>query len=94
MLDYLLLTQAFHFYTWILVSMLILITGAIGFFYQKKFNIKTNYYLFIMAAILTLSEFLHLFVEEYGWVELIEMSGVLLASLLTLKLYRAMTGDV
>lgn len=90
--DYFLLTQILHFYTWILVSLLIIITGTIGFFYQKKFNIKTNYYMFILAAFLTLSEFLHIFVVEYVWVEFMEMSGVLLASFLTLRLYKAMTG--
>ena len=76
------------------MSLLILIIGAIGYFYQKKFNIKTNYYLFIMAAVLTSGEFLHLVAIDYVWIEYIQMAGVLLASILTLKLYSAMTGAV
>ncbi|MCG7848255.1 MAG: hypothetical protein MIO93_03635 [ANME-2 cluster archaeon] len=91
-LDYSLMTQVLHFYSWIVISLLILITGAIGYFYQKKFNIKTNYYLFIIAAVLTLGEFLHFVAIDYVWIEYIQIAGILLASLLTLKLYKAMTG--
>ena len=86
------MTQVLHFYSWTLISLLIIITGAIGYFYQKKFNIKTNYYLFIIAAVLTSGEFLHFVAMDYVWIEYIQMAGVLLASLLTLKLYKAMTG--
>lgn len=93
-LDYFLMTQVLHFYSWILISLLIIITGAIGYFYQKKFNIKTNYYLFIIAAVLTSGEFLHFVAMDYVWIEFIQMAGVLLASILTLKLYNAMTGAV
>jgi len=87
-----------HLYTWILISILILITGAIGFFYQKKFNIKTNYNIFILSAVLTLSvvlnggELLNIYIVGFINVELIELSGILFASFLSLKLFRAMTG--
>ena len=86
------MTQVLHFYSWLLMSLLILIIGAIGYFYQKKFNIKTNYYLFIIAAVLTSGELLQFVAMDYVWIEYIEMAGVLLAALLTLKLYKAMTG--
>lgn len=94
------LTELLHIYNWILISIVILIIGTIGYFYQKKFNIKTNYYLFILSAVLTFSvclhggKFLHFLHVDYAWIEFIEMTGIWIASVVTLKLFKAMTGAV
>ncbi len=73
--------------------MIILIMGAIGYFYQSKFNYKTYYQLFIIAAFLTLSVFLHFFISNYVLIQLIEMMGLLVAMILSIKLYQTMTGS-
>lgn len=90
--DYSYFATVIHFYTWILISLLILIMAAIGLFYQKKFHYKTRYYLFFIAVILTLSQILHMVIQEYQWVEFIEMLGVVTAAVLSIRLYQKMTG--
>lgn len=86
------IAQILHFYTWIPISIMILMLGTIGLFYQKKFHYKTRYYLFFVAALLTLGEILHLISTEYLYVELIESSGVIIAAILSFRLYRTMMG--
>ncbi len=83
--------QVAHLYTGILISIIILIMGAIGYFYQSKFSYKTNYQLFILAAFLTLSAFLHFFISNHILVKLIEMMGLLVAMILSIRLYQIMT---
>ena len=83
--------QVAHLYTEILISIIILIMGAIGYFYQSKFNYKTYYQLFIVAAFLILSVFLHFFISNYVLIQLIEMMGLLVAMILSIKLYQTMT---
>ena len=85
--------QVAHLYTEILISIIILIMGAIGYFYQSKFNYKTYYQLFILAAFLILSVFLHFFISNYVLIQLIEMMGLLVAMILSIKLYQTMTGS-
>ncbi len=85
--------QVAHLYTEILISIIILIMGAIGYFYQSKFNYKTYYQLFIVAAFLILSVFLHFFISNYVLIQLIEMMGLLVAMILSIKLYQTMTGS-
>ena len=75
-------SQVAHLYIEILIIIIILIMGAIGYFYQSKFNYKTYYQLFIVAAFLILSVFLHFFVSNY----------ILMNS--TLRLLALPSGDV
>lgn len=92
-MDYTILSQILHYYAWILISILILIMGAIAIFYQRKFQIRTRYYMLIISAILALSVFLHFFIPHYKQqIELTEMLGLLLAAILSLRLYRTMMG--
>lgn len=92
-MSYSFFAQVAHLYTEILISIIILIMGAIGYFYQSKFNYKTYYQLFIVAAFLILSVFLHFFISNYVLVQLIEMMGLLVAMILSIKLYQTMTGS-
>ena len=91
-ISYSFFAQVAHLYTGILISIIILIMGAIGYFYQSKFNYKTYYQLFIIAAFLILSVFLHFFISNYVLIQLIEMMGLLVAMILSIKLYQTMTG--
>ena len=91
-ISYSFFAQVAHLYIEILISMIILIMGAIGYFYQSKFNYKTYYQLFIIAAFLILSVFLHFFISNYVLIQLIEMMGLLVAMILSIKLYQTMTG--
>jgi hypothetical protein len=90
-IDYSFFAIVIHFYTWILVSLLILIMAAIGLFYQRKFQYRTRYYLFFISLILTLGEILHIVSTEYKMIEFIEMLGILTAALLCIQLYQKMT---
>jgi hypothetical protein len=92
-MSYSFFAQVAHLYTEILISIIILIMGAIGYFYQSKFNYKTYYQLFIVAALLILSVFLHFFISNYVLIQLIEMMGLLVAMILSIKLYQTMTGS-
>ncbi|KAF5418646.1 MAG: hypothetical protein C5S44_03865 [Candidatus Methanocomedens sp.] len=92
-MSYSFFAQVAHLYTEILISIIILIMGAIGYFYQSKFNYKTYYQLFIVAAFLILSVFLHFFISNYVLIQLIEMMGLLVAMILSIKLYQTMTGS-
>jgi len=89
-LDY---TIIFHLYTWILISLMILIMGSIGRFYQMKFQYRTSFpFMFLIAIVLSMSVLLHIFNMDYRQVEFIEMLGVLTAAILSIRLYRVMTG--
>ena len=90
-MSYSFFAQVAHLYTEILICIIILIMGAIGYFYQSKFNYKTYYQLFIVAAFLILSVFLHFFISNYVLIQLIEMMGLLVAMILSIKLYQTMT---
>ncbi len=92
-MSYSFFAQVAHLYTEILISIIILIMGAIGYFYQSKFNYKTYYQLFIVAAFLILSVFLHFFISNYVLIQLIEMMGLLVAMIISIKLYQTMTGS-
>jgi len=92
-MSYSFFAQVAHLYIEILISIIILIMGAIGYFYQSKFNYKTYYQLFIVAAFLILSVFLHFFISNYVLIQLIEMMGLLVAMILSIKLYQTMTGS-
>jgi len=92
-MSYSFFAQVAHLYTEILISIIILIMGAIGYFYQSKFNYKTYYQLFIVAALLILSVFLHFFISNYVLIQSIEMMGLLVAIILSIKLYQTMTGS-
>jgi hypothetical protein len=90
-ISYSFFAQVAHLYIEILISMIILMMGAIAYFYQSKFNYKTYYQLFIIAAFLILSVFLHFFISNYVLIQLIEMMGLLVAMILSIKLYQTMT---
>lgn len=90
-IDYSFIAIVIHFYTWILVSLLFLLMAAIGLFYQRKFHYKTRYYLFFISVILTLGEIFHIVIAKYEMIEFIEMLGILIAAVLSLRLYQKMT---
>lgn len=90
-IDYLFFAMVIHFYTWVLVSLLILIIGTIGLFYQRKFQYKVKYHLFFVSLIITLSEIIQIVSAEYEMIEFIETLAVLTAAVLSIRLYQQMT---
>jgi xanthine/uracil permease len=90
--DYHSIIYTLHVYTWLMVSFLIVIIAAIGFFYQKKFHIKIRYYLFFIAAILVMCELCHIVFGDCEWIEPIKTVGIVIAAILSIRLYRTMTG--
>jgi xanthine/uracil permease len=83
---------ALHVYTWLMVSFLIVIIAAIGLFYQKKFHIRTRYYLFFIAALLVMCELSYIVFGDCEWIEPIKTVGMSIAAILSIRLYRTMTG--
>ncbi len=81
-------------YTWIVAAIIVLFIGGIGLFYQKKFNVNTHYYLFIIPLLVLITAIIptHLFLHDNSLTNASEVLSGLLSLILTAKLYFHMTG--
>lgn len=81
-------------YIWIVAAIIVLFIGGIGVFYQKKFNVNTHYYLFIIPLLVLVIAIIptHLFLHNTLLTEISEALSGLLSLVLTAKLYFHMTG--
>ncbi len=81
-------------YTWIVAAIIVLFIGGIGLFYQKKFNVNTHYYLFIIPLLVLIIAIIptHLFLHDNSLTNASEALSGLLSLILTAKLYFHMTG--
>ncbi len=76
-------------YSWLVGSFIMVFIVAIAIFYQKKFNVRTYYYLYLIPiAILVISAF-QLFPMMNEFIHLLGSLGSFLASYF---LYRKMVG--
>ena len=93
MIDYETAARFLEIYTWLAAAVMVAFIGGIGLFYQKKFNINTHYYLFLIPLLLLLFVLIQIqiFVEESFVTEIVEAFSGLMAFTLTLKIYRHMT---
>ncbi|MDO9518051.1 MAG: hypothetical protein Q7J10_08405 [Methanosarcinaceae archaeon] len=93
MVDYVTIARIIEIYTWFIAAIIILFISGIGLFYQKKFNIKTHYYLFLIPFLLLIFVLIqiHIFVEESIITEIMEAFSGLIALAFTLKTYLHMT---
>lgn len=82
-----------HFYAWILISLMVMIMGLIGRFYEQKFQYKTgSSFLFVLAAILFICSFLDIIIGGNELIGLMKTLTMLTAAVLSTQLYRTMTG--
>lgn len=94
MVDYETIAMAVDIYTWIVAAVIVLFIGGIGLFYQKKFNVNTHYYLFLIPLLVLLIAIIptHIFLHDSSLTGVSEALGGLLSLILTAKLYFHMTG--
>ena len=94
MVDYQTIATILEIYAWIVAAIIVLFIGAIGLFYQKKFNVNTHYYLFLIPLLFLIGVVVstQIFVYENIYTEIAEFLGSLLSLALTIKLYINMTG--
>jgi surface polysaccharide O-acyltransferase-like enzyme len=79
-------------YSWVAASFIMIFITAIAMFYQKKFNVKTFYYFYIVPIIVLLAASTELFATNRFLHESIELSGALSSFLVSFYLYRKMVG--
>ena len=94
MVDYETIAILLDIYTWIAAAAIVAFIGGIGLFYQKKFNVNTHYYLFLIPLLVLLIAIIptHIFMHDNSLTEASEALGGLLSLILTAKLYFHMTG--
>ena len=93
MIDYEIIARVLEIYTWFVASIIVIFIGGVGLFYQKKFNVNTHYYLFLIPLLLLLFVLIQIqiFVEESFVTEIMEAFSGLMALLLMSKIYIHMT---
>ena len=93
MIDYEIIARVLEIYTWFVASIIVIFIGGVGLFYQKKFNVNTHYYLFLIPLLLLLFVLIQIqiFVEESFVTELVEAFSGLMALSLMSKIYIHMT---
>ncbi len=79
-------------YSWVAASFIMIFITAIAIYYQKKFNVKTFYYFYIVPIIVLLAASTELFAADRFLEESIELSGALSSFLASFYLYRKMVG--
>ena len=94
MTDYETIAILLDIYIWIVAAIIVLFIGGIGLFYQKKFNVNTHYYLFILPLLVLIIAIIptHLFLDNNSLTNASEALSGLLSMILTAKLYFHMTG--
>ncbi|MBW6470062.1 MAG: hypothetical protein K0A90_02445 [Methanosarcinaceae archaeon] len=93
MVDYETIARVIEIYMWIVAAVIVIFISGIGLFYQKKFNINTHYYLFLIPLLLLFLVLIqiHIFVNESIIMEIMEAFSGLMALAFTLKTYFHMT---
>ena len=94
MVDYHTIAMLLEIYSWIVAAVIVLFIGGIGLFYQKKFNVNTHYYLFLIPLLFLIFVVIstQIFAHDDLQPEISEALGGLLSVILTAKLYFHMTG--
>ena len=87
MVDYETITMAVDVYTWIVAAVIVLFIGGIGLFYQKKFNVYTHYYVFLIPVLVLLVAIIptHIFLNDSSLKGISESSGGSLFLIVTAK---------
>lgn len=77
---------------WMMASLIMIFVTAIAVFYQKRFGIKTYYYLYFIPIIILFISGLMSILYPIELKELVELSGSLGAFIASFYLYRLMVG--
>ncbi len=93
MVDYHTIAMLLEIYAWAVAAVIVTFIGGVGLFYQKKFNVNTHYYLFLIPLLVLLIAIIptHIFLHASSLAEASEALGGLLSLILTVKLYFHMT---
>jgi hypothetical protein len=79
-------------YSWFAACFLMIFVTAIAMFYQKKFNVKTFYYFYIVPILVLFAASTEFFAADRYLEESIELFGAVSSFLVSFYLYRKMVG--
>ncbi|NJD76888.1 MAG: SoxR reducing system RseC family protein [Candidatus Methanoperedens sp.] len=79
-------------YSWVAASFIMVFVAAIAAFYQKKFEKKTFYYMYIIPIFILFVASVHLFSFNTLVSELIQFTGAVASFAASYYLYRIMFG--
>ena len=84
--------EIIEIYSWTVSAFIMIFITAIAVFYQKKFGVKTFYYIYFVPLIVLVIAAIHLFSFQTFRSEVIEFLGSLFSFLASFFLYRKMVG--
>lgn len=84
--------EIIEIYSWIVASFIMIFITAIALFYEKKFNVKTFYYFYIVPIIVLLAAVIQFYHQDTFLSEYIEFLGALTSFLASYYLFRVMVG--
>ena len=85
-------SEIIEIYAWIAASIIMVFLAAIAIFYQKKFGIRTFYYMYGIPIIALFVASIHLFSYDTIQSEMIELFGSATSFLASYYLYKVMVG--
>jgi hypothetical protein len=91
-MDFDLFLEFFNIYSWAVASLIMIFMAAIARFYQKKFGIRTYYYLYFIPAIVFFIVLLQIFPFFNIEAELIELFGSVISFMAGYFLFMKMVG--
>lgn len=91
-MDFDLFLEFFNIYSWAVASIIMIFMAAIARFYQKKFGIRTYYYLYFIPAIVFFIVLLQIFPFFNIEAELIELFGSVISFMAGYFLFMKMVG--
>jgi hypothetical protein len=86
------LQQITEIYSWLTMSIIMIFVASIAVFYQRKFGVKTRYYLYGVPVVVLFASALHVFSYETVLAESTELLGSITSFLASYYLYRTMMG--
>jgi hypothetical protein len=82
-----------EFYSWMLAAFVMIFVGMIAVFYQRKFNTKTYYRIYIIPVLMLLAvSSLNAVFGHDVYIEFVEMSAAVVSMVFTWHLYTIMMG--
>lgn len=90
-MDYSTIGTIFEVYALLTGALIVAFGGAISLFYQKRFNINTHFYLFLIPFLVLLMAIIQIFMNNLLIGKVVEAIAGLLSLLLCVKLYLQMT---
>lgn len=92
MIDLVMLGKMVRICSWILAALIMIVIAAIASFYQKKFRIRTFYYMYLIPIIVLFTAAFQIFPSPDVVYEAVELLGSASSFLASFFLYRKMVG--